>query len=131
MMNLAADVRRTEITAEIDGYDCRKYLVAMTIGRAESRAEYWVTRDIDVDRELFRTLTHAVMLEMPGAADALAELDLIDGLPVLTTGSIALNGRVSRTSSHLIEVEYGSVPAELLELPEGYEILPFMLFPGM
>jgi hypothetical protein len=129
-MHLQAKVQRTEVTAEIDGYQCRKYLVALDIGRAKSRAEYWVTREIDVDRELFRTLTHAVMLEMPGAADALAELDLIDGLPVLTTGTITLDGRVSRTSSHLVEVEYGPVPAALLELPAGYEILPFSLFSG-
>lgn len=122
-------VRPTAEYGEFDGYRCRKYLVEMTMGEAVARSEYWVTRDIDVDRRLFRTLTHAAMLKMPGSEAVLHELDKLDGLPVVTTGTVEFRGHTTRTSSRLVDVAFGPIPREILRIPAGYTVvrdsLPF------
>jgi hypothetical protein len=120
LADVQAAVRPTSEFSEIDGYHCRKYVVNISMGQAVARSQYWVTRDIEVDRALFRTLTHAALLRVPGSEAVLRELDKLDGLPVLTTGTVEMAGQTTRTSSRLIDVEYGRVPSDLFELPAGY-----------
>jgi hypothetical protein len=122
--DVRVSVRPTPLQVQLGDYDCRKYVVDMVIGPVVSHSEYWVTQDIHIDAELFRALTQTTLIGLPGATAALAELDKIEGLPVLTTGVVEVNGSVSHTTSRLVDVHYGDVPDELLELPPGYAVTP-------
>jgi hypothetical protein len=120
---LKAKVRPTSVTGEVDGYDCRQYLVEMKAGRAVLRSEYWVTKEIHVNRELFRKLRDVTLLGSPGAEALTRELAKIDGLPVLTVGTLEIDGRKVATSSRIVSVEYGPIPDKLLALPPDYTIV--------
>jgi hypothetical protein len=118
--SLEAEVRPTEQFAEIAGYRCRRYEMKLLMGRAHIATTYWVTRDTDVDTDLLRRITSAALLNLPGADQMIAEMEKMDGLTVLTEGTLEFLGQTSHTSSRLLEIAYGDAPPGTFTVPEAY-----------
>ena len=117
---LQAEVRPTEQFAEIVGYRCRRYEMNLLMGRARIATTYWVTRETDVDTDLLRRITSAALLNLPGADQMIDEMEKMEGLTVLTEGSMEFLGKTTRTSSRLLEIAYGDAPPGTFMVPDSY-----------
>ncbi len=124
---LYAQVRPTEQFAEIAGYRCRRYEMNLLLGRARIATTYWVTRETDVDTDLLRRITSAALLNLPGADQMIDEMEKMDGLTVLTEGSMEFLGKTTHTSSRLIEITYGDAPPGTFTVPDSYRRQNFSL----
>ena len=121
-----AAVTETGETRRIGGWNCRKYLLDLSVpvGNAAppmvTKSELWTTAEIEVDARLYSGLANLFVSRRPGAREALAELERIKGFPVLRVDRSELMGSVRETSLELLEVTKGTPPAGTYEIPPGY-----------
>lgn len=134
MMKIDATVTATGESREIGGWKTRGYEVTITnpAGMAV-KIDLWATTDLDVDYAAYRRLASQMMAMQPGGETLLAEMEKIEGIPVLQTTTIDAGGAVVESSEELISSEKKEPPADAYEVPEGFERTeqPFSAPPGM
>ncbi len=121
MMQISATVTPTDETREIKGYKCKKYLVNMQLSMANVKADYWVSKDIDLDYDAFKKLNLSKMLFMPGADKVIDEFAKLDGFMVYSEGTTNMMGTDVKSTTELIKAENKNAPAGTFKIPEGYK----------
>jgi hypothetical protein len=120
-------VEKTGSPRKIAGYNCENW----TVGYGQiSKSEQCLTSELplptmawDTYRE-FSTNMMGMMASMgpmaKGFSDLREKMKDMKGFPLATTTTSSLMGRSSTTSSEVVEVKRGPVPASAWQLPAGY-----------
>lgn len=121
MMTPKVSVTETEETQKIKNWNCKKYIMTMSIMGTKTVSEAWATEDIKIDYELYTTLSMSMMPKTPGLEKMLEEMKKIKGLTLLSTGTMSMMGTDVKFSQELLEVSKKSAPAGTYEVPAGYK----------
>ncbi len=121
MFRVAAKVVETADRERIDGHDCRRYVVELRLGDTHMVSEQWVTEDLQIDDHQLRRASFAALLGLPGAAEAMAELARVQGVPVRTTTLTTLLNREIRSETRLADVSVVQVDPALFAPPAGFQ----------
>ncbi|HUV31414.1 MAG TPA: hypothetical protein VMY05_10035 [Acidobacteriota bacterium] len=121
MMAMTVSVTPTEEKKKIDKWTATKYIVDMTMPMGSSKSEVWATEDIDVDYDVLRTISYAMMSYVPGFAEAMKEMAKVKGVALLSVGEASMMGAAVKTLTKLVEIADKPAPAGTFSVPEGYE----------
>jgi hypothetical protein len=121
MMKPKISVKETGETQKIKNWNCKKYIMTMSMMGTTTNYETWATEDIKIDFELYRNLTFSVMGQMPGVEDMVKEMEKIKGVVVQQEGTMSMMGTDVKSSQELLEVSDKSAPAGTYEVPDGYK----------
>jgi hypothetical protein len=130
MMGAAAgsfDVKKLGTTRKIAGYNCDNWTI--TIG--PSKTEHCVTTELPVPvqtwdayrdfAEGMRSMMASMGPMAKGMGDITAKMKEMRGYPLATSTSMSIMGRSSSSSSEVVEVKKGPIPASAWEAPAGYK----------
>jgi hypothetical protein len=120
MGSLKFQVENTGEEKEINGYDCQKYNMTMTMMGQQIENEIWATTEVDFDPSLYFQMTMSTMASFPGIDEAMTELKKIEGFPVLTITTGNMMGAQMKTRSELVSIEKKDAPVGTYNLPKGY-----------
>jgi hypothetical protein len=131
MMGAAAgsfDVKKTGTTRKIAGYSCDNWTV--TFGQF-SKTEQCVTTELPVPvqtwdayrdfAEGMRSMMASMGPMSKGITDMAAKMKEMRGYPLATSTSMSMIGHSSSSSSEVVEVKKGAIPASAWEVPAGYK----------
>lgn len=111
-------VTPTDETQTIEGYQCRKYLVAFM----RVNSEYWLSKDVKGYDELkkigARLSKYYAQNPMLQQMDMAGMMDKLDGFPVMTTTQI-MGGSMKTV---LKKVEVKPLSPDLFKVPAGYTL---------
>ena len=121
MMKPKVSVKATGETQKIKNWNCEKYDMTMSMMGMTTKSEVWASEDIKIDYELYRNLTFSLMGQTQGIEDMMKEMEKIEGIVVLSTGSMSMMGTDVKSTQELVEVEEKSAPAGTYEVTAGYK----------
>jgi hypothetical protein len=119
------EVEKTGTSRKIAGYACENWRIAM--GQV-SRSEECLTTELKFPVQVFDMYKHytetmrSMMSSIGGTgSDKMAEqFKKLKGYPLAVTTTVEMMGHKSVTSSEVVEVRKGSIPASAWEIPAGY-----------
>jgi hypothetical protein len=130
MMGAAAasvDVKKTGTTRKIAGYNCDNWTITM----GPTKTEHCVTTELafpvqtwDAYRDFaegMRSMMASMGPMAKGMTDVAAKMKEMRGYPLATSTSMSIMGRSSSSSSEVVEVKKGAIPASAWEVPAGYK----------
>jgi len=120
MLDVAARVTDTGQTETIDGYQCKRWIVEMNMGKQETTSEVWLTKDIDVDYSLLQYISTPALSAIPGGKGALRELAKLEGVPVLSTALLRIMNREGQSESRLHSVDTVQLSPDFFLPPTDY-----------
>jgi len=129
-MKISAEVEPTELTKEIQGYECTRYDVTMSMGMVDVKTEVWATDEINVNYDIYNKMNYFTMSSFPGFSQAMEQMKKVKGVAIETTGTLTMMGNSVPMYSRLLEFEEKKAPEGTFDLPEGYSEKPFTM-PGM
>ncbi len=121
MMKPNVSVTETGETQKIKNWNCKKFLMKMSMMGTTTTSEMWTTEDIKIDYELYRDLTFSIMGQVPGIEDMMKEMKKAKGIVVMSTSSISMMGTNVKSSQELLEASQKSAPGGTYEVPSGYK----------
>lgn len=125
MAKMDVSVAPTGETKTIREWECKKYRLTMDTMMGRIVNEVWATEDLKVDQALYDRLNTAMMAAMPGMQQAIkdvqAEMKKIKGVQVKTISTQQIMGKSRETITELLEYKEGDAPADLLDIPDGYQ----------
>lgn len=121
MMKPKVSVKETGKTQKIKNWNCKEYILTMSMMGTTSNYETWATEEIKIDYELYRNLTFSVMGQTPGIEEMVKEMQKIKGIVVLQEGTISMMGTDVKSTQELLEVAEKAAPAGTYEVPDGYK----------
>ena len=123
----SVDVQKTGTTRKIAGYTCENWTV--TMGQF-SKTEQCLSSELplptqvwDTYRDFAESMKSAMQAMGPmakGMADMQAKMKDMRGFPLASSTSVNIMGRTSGSSSEVVEVKKGAIPASAWDLPAGY-----------
>jgi hypothetical protein len=126
-MAASVNVQKTGTTRKIAGYTCENW--TMSVGQF-SKTEQCLTNELpipvqawDTYREFADSMKNMVAGMGPmakGISDMQAKMKDMRGFPLAATTTTSIMGRSSSTSSEVVEVKKGAIPASAWEVPAGY-----------
>lgn len=119
--SMSAKVTETGETKKIGSWNCRKYLIDMTMMGGEMKSEAWASEDIKIDKDLYFTGSNAMLAGQPGFEKILKEMQKVKGVVVYQTGVTKMMGAEVATTTELLECSDKSAPAGNYEVPAGYK----------
>lgn len=120
MMKMDVTVTPTDETQKIKDWDCKKYMVDMKMGMGNTKTETWATEDIDIDMELFKSVSKVFMSAMPGYEDIMKEMEKVKGVTIKSVGVANMMGTEVKTTTDVVEVKKADAPKGSFVIPEGY-----------
>jgi hypothetical protein len=122
MGNMQAKVTETGETKKIGDWNCRKYLIEMSLGMGgESKGEAWATEDLKIDYAMAFTAANAMMASMPGFEKIIQEMKKVKGVIVQQTAKVNMMGAEVETTTELLEATEKDAPAGMYDVPAGYK----------
>ena len=120
--SMSAKVTDTGETKKIGNWNCRKYLIEMSMGMGgESKSETWATEDLKIDYTMAFTAANAMMASMPGFEKILQEMRKVKGVVVLQTATTKMMGAEVTSTTELVEAADKDAPAGNYDVPAGYK----------
>jgi hypothetical protein len=123
----SVDVHKTGTSRKIAGYSCDDW--SMTMGQF-SKTEQCLTTELPLppaawaSYKEFADSMQGMMASMgpmaKGIADMQAKMKEMRGYPLAATTTAGMMGRSITTSTEVVEVKKGAVPASAWEVPAGY-----------
>jgi hypothetical protein len=121
------DVRKAGTTRKIAGYTCDNW--TMTMGQF-SRTEQCLTTELPLPAQAWssykefadgmQSMMAALGPMAKGVAELQAKMKEMRGYPLAVTTSTNVMGHSSMTSTEVVEVKKGPIPASAWEVPAGY-----------
>jgi len=121
------DVKKLGTARKIAGYNCDNW----TITFGPSKTEQCVTTELPIPvqtwdayrdfAESMRSMMASMGPMAKGMGDMAAKMKEMRGYPMATSSSISMMGRSSGSSSEVVEVKKGPIPASAWEPPAGYK----------
>lgn len=121
MAGIEAKVTDSGETRKIKDWNCRKYVVEMTLPMGKSRAEIWATKDIKVDPKTYWTVANAMMASQPGFEKIMEEMKKIDGVVVESVTEAEVMGIKVKSTEDLLEIEEKAAPGGVFDIPKEYK----------
>jgi hypothetical protein len=132
------DVKKTGTSRKVAGYNCDNW--AITLGQF-SKTEQCVTTEIPVPvqtwdayrdfAESMRNMMASMGPMAKGMADMAEKMKQMRGFPLATTTTSSFMGRSVNTSSEVVEIKKGSIPASAWDPPAGYKRVDNPMLRGM
>ena len=123
----SVDVKKMGTTRKIAGYNCDNW----TVNVGPSKTEQCMTTELPVPVQTFdayrdfaesmRSMMASMGPMAKGMGDMAAKMKEMRGYPLATSSSMSFMGRSSTTSSEVVEVKKGAIPASAWEPPAGYK----------
>jgi uncharacterized protein DUF4412 len=121
MMKMNATVTPTDERRQINGWNARKYLIAVTSAMGMNmNIESWTTKDLDVDVAALHELRASASSLQPGG-DWARMLSEVEGYPVLQESTMTMRGMSVKSREELVSAETKAAPAGVYEPPAGYQ----------
>lgn len=124
--NIQITVTPTSETKTIKDWNTTKYVMDMTMPMGKTTTELWVTDDLDIDYEAFKSVANSQMAAMPGYQKVLAETQKIKGVPVFSVTETMVMGSAIKSTSEILEFTEKDAPAGIFDIPEGYKEVDMM-----
>ncbi len=121
MMKFEATVTETSEKKKIKGWNCRKYIVELSMPMGSSTAEAWATEDIKMDADLFRTASNAMMAQYDGFAGVMKEMKKVKGIIVSQESTAQAMGAEVKSTDEVTEVTDKAAPAGTYDIPKDYK----------
>ncbi len=121
MMKFTATVTPTAETREINGWKAHKYAVTMSSPMMQMEQTVWATKDIKVPFDAYKEMSAQMQELQPGMADAIKELQKIDGVQVLSEGTMKMMGTQVATRHEVKSVTQEDAPTGAYTPPEGFK----------
>jgi hypothetical protein len=123
-MDISSSVTDTGETKTINGWNCKKYLVEISVSMMGMdmpiTMDMWTSKDLGVDMKEFKDLYTKTLAANPMFQDFIEDFDKMEGYPVLTEFTMDVMGAQQKYTEQVTSVENKSAPAGTYELPEGY-----------
>jgi len=123
----SVEVKKTGTTRKIAGYNCDNWSVTM----GPSKSEQCMTTELPVPVQTwdayrdFAEGMKSMMASMgpmaKGMGDMAAKMKEMRGYPLATSSTMSFMGHSSSSSSEVVEVKKGAIPASAWEVPAGYK----------
>lgn len=124
MMQVTAKVTETEETQKIKGWDCKKYLLEISISmmgmNMPMKMEMWVTKDLDINLDLYEKFYTEMLALQPMFKDFAEEFKKIDGYAVMTDMTMNMMGSEMKSHEEVVSVEEKDAPEGTYEIPSDY-----------
>ena len=98
----------------------------MTMPMGKTVTQMWVTDQIDVDFEAFKSVANSQMAMMPGYRKVLAETQKIKGIPVFSVTETQVMGSSVNSTTEILEFSEKDAPEGIFDVPEGYKKVDMM-----
>ncbi|MBN1569113.1 MAG: DUF4412 domain-containing protein [Acidobacteria bacterium] len=121
MQSIEVKVTETGETKRIKNWNCRKYLVEMSMPLGKSRSTTWATEDIHVNQQLYRMASNAGMAAQQGFQKIIKEMQKIKGVIVYQETKGEAMGSEVRTVEEVVELSEKPAPAGAFGVPRGYK----------
>jgi hypothetical protein len=125
MMKVEANVEVTDEKQKIKQWNCRKYILTMSMMMGTITQEIWATEDIKIDESLYQKYATSTFSAMPGMQSALGsvleEIKKIKGVHVKTVTTQKIMNQNFESRTELISFKEGPAPDNIFELPAGYK----------
>jgi hypothetical protein len=131
MGQMEVTVTPTEETAEVGGWNARKYQVVIAMGMMKVDQEVWATDEIEIEPEMYNAVRGGMLARMPGFEKLLEAMDEIEGVAVKTVSTVHAMGQDLTTTTTLIEHAEKDAPEGIFDVPEGYKMVPLEMGMGM
>lgn len=123
----SVDVKKTGTARKIAGYNCENWTISVgTVSKTEQclttelpiPVQAWDTyRDF---AESMKGMMAAMGPMAKGISDMQAKMKEMRGFPLASTNSTSVLGRSTTSSTEVVEVKKGAIPASAWEVPAGY-----------
>ena len=121
MKRIEVKVKDTGETQTIRDWDCRRYVVDLTMTAGKSQSEIWATESIKIDPKAYWTASNTLLAAQPGFEKILDEMLKVKGVVVRNvTTAMVMETRVKSTEE-LVEIAEKPAPAGAFELPKDYK----------
>jgi hypothetical protein len=122
MGGMEAKVTPTNETKKIKDWNCRKYLIEISLGSMmKANSEAWATEDIKVDPRLYYMAANAMMASMGGLDKIIQEMQKVKGMIVYQETTSEGMGAQMRIVEEVVELAEKAAPAGAYEVPKGYK----------
>ncbi len=134
MMKMTVTVKPGTQTKKVGTWMTRRWDVTMHSSMANVHQVQWVTKDIKLDLAAFKKMSNVMVELQPGMADAIHQLEKIDGFPVEedTETQMAM-GSSAKVTSHtrVVSVTNGTPPPGTYAPPAHAKAKPFNMMEMM
>jgi len=123
----SVDVKKLGTTRKIAGYNCDNWTITM----GPTKTEHCVTTELPIPvqtwdayrdfAEGMRSMMASMGPMAKGVTDMAAKMKEMRGYPLATSTSMSMMGHSSSSSSEVVEVKKGAIPASAWEVPAGYK----------
>ncbi len=121
LQGIDVKVTNTGETKKIKDWDCRKYLVDVTMPMGASQSELWATESIKIDPAVYWAATNAMMAGQPGFEKILEEMKKVKGIAVQNVTTAKVMDTEVKSTEELVEIAEKSAPAGAFDLPKDYK----------
>ncbi len=122
MKSIEAKVTETEETKKIKDWNCRKYVIEVSMPMAgKSTSEAWATEEIKIDPRLYWMTANAMMASQQGFETLLQEMQKVKGVIVYQETKSEVMGSEVRMVEEVVEIAEKAAPAGAYEIPAGYK----------
>ncbi len=120
-MDMETEITATDEEGTINGWEARKYIVHVSgFMGMEMEHTLWMSTDPGVDASRYNQMISEMAALQPGQGEWMAELQAIEGFPVLTETVTRVMGTEFASRQRLISVEEAEAPEGAFEPPQGY-----------
>jgi hypothetical protein len=118
---MEAKITETAETKRIKNWNCRKYLIEVSMPIGKSRSEAWATEEIRIDPQLYWTASNARIASQQGFEKIIEEMKKVKGMIVYQETNAEAMGSTVRTVEEVVEVSEKAAPAGSFDIPKGYK----------
>jgi hypothetical protein len=127
MKRIEVKVRDTGETQKIRDWDCRKYVVDLTMTMGKSQSEFWTTESIKIDPKAYWTASNAMLAAQPGFEKILDEMKKVKGVVVRNVTTATVMETAVKSTEELLEIAEKPAPAGIFDLPKDYKKIEGMM----
>jgi hypothetical protein len=125
-MEMELDVEKTGEKEKIEGYNCTKFIITMTMMGTPVITEVWATTDIEIDPVMLKFAENAnkAFEKVPMLQKTFGmfkEVFDVDSFPVKTVTETNMFGMKTKNSLTLKSVSSEKHDDSLYEIPDGYK----------
>lgn len=118
---MTVSVTPTDSTKKVGKWDTKLYIVEVNMKMMPMKQRLWVTEELDIDYEMYRSISNAMMSLMPGFEKIFEEMKKIKGVAVEMDQTVSVMGTDIGSSTTVIEYEQKDAPAGTYDIPEGFK----------
>jgi hypothetical protein len=120
MTQVEAAVTDTGEEKDIQGWKSRKYILEINMPMGSSTSEVWASEDVDIDEDLYKLVSNAMLSREPAFEKVLEEMEKIKGFAVYQEVTSEAMGASVKHTQELVEYGEKDPPEGHYEITAGY-----------